>query len=74
MKIIKGETPYGQRVEISTMPDSPTVADNFIQLCGEISETMFTGVFVDEGYIPVSYNGICKIGNLTCAFKIFRDK
>jgi len=74
MKIIKGETASGEIVEISTTPASPTVADNFISLCGEIAETQFTGVFVDQGYVPCAYNGICKIGNLTCKFKISRDK
>ena len=74
MKIVRGSAPTGERVEIQTMPDNSKIVDTFISLCADISETVFEGVYISEGFLPGSYNGQVKVGNLTCKFKISRDK
>ena len=74
MKVLKGEAMSGEQVEIATIEGGNGSIDSFLNLCGEISNTVFRGLYVSEGYLNGVYNGVCKIGNLTCSFKISRDK
>ena len=74
MKILRGETVSGERAEIATMEGGNGSIDSFLNLCGEISNTVFQGLYVSEGYLNSVYNGQVKVGNLTCSFKISRDK